>query len=135
MFVLALTSFGVSRRLLTYQRMADAMMRVAVTSPSEAQTAQIYRVAGAEGGHGGASAAGLARGVFVGAVDAVELNAATQARGAQAARAQLLAAIALERPDGAEEKAAAAQTVAADEARRAPDEDRRRSDQSLARST
>ncbi len=94
MFVLALTSFGVSQRLLTFQRMSDALVRAAMTPPAEADKARIYRMPGVEEKHGGASIAGLSKGVFVGAVESAELYPMEEARGAQAAKAQLLAAMA-----------------------------------------
>lgn len=93
MFVLALTSRGVSQKLLTYQRMYDALTRAAMTPPAEAEKSRIYRVPGVDDKQG-ASAAGLSKGVFVGAVNSAELRSLEDSRGAQTAKAQLLAAMA-----------------------------------------
>jgi hypothetical protein len=94
MFVLALTSFGVSQRLLTYSRMSDALARAAMTPSTEADKAQIYKVPSVDDKHADPSIAGLSRGVFVGAVDNTQLDPIEEARGAQTAKAQLLAAMA-----------------------------------------
>jgi hypothetical protein len=93
MFVLALTSFGFSQRLLTYQRMADAMARAAMTTATEADKSQIYKMPSA-GERQDMSPVGLSKGVFVGAVDTAELPSLADERGAQTAKAQLLAAMA-----------------------------------------
>ncbi len=92
MYVLSLTSFGVSRRLLTYQRMSDALIKASLTSSTEADKSQIYKVSG-DGRHGDPSVVGLSRGVFVGAVDSVALNQLAGDRGPETAKAQLLAAM------------------------------------------
>ncbi len=95
MFILALTSFGVSQRLLTYQRMADALARAAMTPPAEADKARIYKIPSVDEKPGGVSVAGLSRGVFVGAVETAEPSSMEEERRAKAARAQLLAAMGL----------------------------------------
>ncbi len=93
MFVLALTSFGISQRLLMYQRMADAMARAAMTPETEADKSQIYKMPNPDKPNA-PSVVGLSKGVFVGAVDSAELHTLAVDRGAQTAKAQLLAAMA-----------------------------------------
>lgn len=90
MFVLALTSYGVSQRLLTYDRMADAMARAAMTPQTEADKLKIYKAPSVDEQPGGVSVVDLSKGVYVGAVEAVEM---TQS-GAQMVKSQLLAAMA-----------------------------------------
>lgn len=94
MIILALTSLGFSQRLLIYQRMADALARAVMTAPTEADKARIYRVPSAVEKQGGVSLVGLSKGVFVGGVVRVEMNSTQDGRGAQAAKAHLLAAMA-----------------------------------------
>jgi hypothetical protein len=95
MFVLALTSYGVSQRLLTYDRMSDALARAAMTPQSEADKSQIYKAPSVDEKPGGVSVVDLSRGTYVGAVDTVEMNTTpVESNGAQVAKAQLLAALA-----------------------------------------
>lgn len=93
MFILALTSRGVSQKLLMYQRMFDALARAAMTPSAEADKSRIYRVPGVENKDDASSVVGLSKGVFVGAVDSAELRSTEESRGAQTAKAQLLAAM------------------------------------------
>ncbi len=90
MFVLALTSFGVSQRLLIYSRMSDALARAAMTPQTEADKSKIYKAPSLDEKPGGASVVDLSKGVYVGAVDTIELNES----GAQMVKSQLLAAMA-----------------------------------------
>jgi hypothetical protein len=90
MFVLALTSYGVSQRLLTYDRMSDALARAAMTPQTEADKSKIYRAPSVDEKPGGASVVDLSKGVYVGAVETAEMSQ----NGAQTAKAQLLAAMA-----------------------------------------
>ncbi|MEK4035138.1 hypothetical protein WOC76_07995 [Methylocystis sp. IM3] len=94
MIILALTSLGLSQKLLIYQRMADALAQAVMTPPSEADKARIYRMPSAVEKQGGVSLVGLSKGVFVGGVVKVGMISIGEGRGAQAAKAQLLAAMA-----------------------------------------
>lgn len=90
MFVLALTSNGVSQRLLTYDRMSDALARASMTPQTEADKSKIYKAASVDEKPGGASVVDLSKGVYVGAVDTVELAQT----GDQMVKSQLIAAMA-----------------------------------------
>lgn len=90
MFVLALTSYGVSQRLLTYTRMSDALARAAMTPQTEADKSKIYKAPSLDEKPGGASVVDLSKGVYVGAVDTIEMNQAA----VQTVKSQLLAAMA-----------------------------------------
>lgn len=90
MFVLALTSYGVSQRLLTYTRMSDALARAAMTPQTEADKSKIYKAPSLDEKPGGASVVDLSKGVYVGAVDTIEMNQTA----VQTVKSQLLAAMA-----------------------------------------
>ncbi len=103
MFVLALTSFGVSQRLLTYSRMSDALARAAMTPQTEGDKSKIYKAPSLDEKPGGASVVDLSKGVYVGAVDTIEMSQTN----VQMVKSQLLAAMAPAMLGEAQEKAPA----------------------------
>lgn len=97
MFVVSSTAYGISQRLQAYDRMSDAMARAAATPGNEADKSQIYRVPVSDQ-RAAVSAVGVGKGVYVDAVEQPQMEAAAAERnvverGAETAKAQLLAAM------------------------------------------
>jgi hypothetical protein len=118
MFVLALTSYGVSQRLLTYDRMSDALARAAMTPQTEADKSKIYKAPSVDEKPGGASVVDLSKGVYVGAVETATMSQ----NGAQLAKAQLLAAMAPAMLGESRSGGAAASSIETRDARALQDE-------------
>lgn len=97
MFVVSSTTYGISQRLLAYDRMSDAMARAAETPSVESDKSQIYKVPVSDT-RAAVSAVGAGKGVYVDAVAQPPVEAPTAERsvaerGAENAKAQLLAAM------------------------------------------
>ena len=57
MFILALTSYGVRQRLLTYDRMSDVPARAATPLQTEADKSKVYKAPSVEEQRGGVAMA------------------------------------------------------------------------------
>lgn len=97
MFVVSSTTYGISQRMQAYDRMSDAMARAAATPSVETDKSQIYKVHVSDT-RAAVSAVGEGKGVYVDVVEQPAVEAATAERsiaerGAETAKAQLLAAM------------------------------------------
>jgi hypothetical protein len=97
MFVVSSTAYGISQRMLAYDRMSDAMARAAAAPGTEADKSHIYKVP-VNDTRAAVSAVGAGKGVYVDVVaqPAMATAAAEPSageRGAETAKAQLLAAM------------------------------------------
>lgn len=93
MFVVLSTAYGVSQRMLAYERISDAMVRAAVAPETQSDKSQIFRVSTGSDTRAAVSAVGVGKGVYVDAVMQPQPETATAERGADQAKAQLLAAL------------------------------------------
>lgn len=93
MFVVSSTAYGISQRLTAYQRISDAMVRAAQAPATEADKSRIYKVPTADDTPSAVTAVGLGKGVYVDAVAQTQFNPLAEERGADTAKAQLLAAM------------------------------------------
>ncbi len=98
MFVVSSTAYGISQRMLAYDRMSDALARAASTPGTDADRSQIYKVP-VDDTRAAVSAVGAGKGVYVDAVAETALEAPSAERGAETAKAQLLAAMMQNSPD------------------------------------
>ncbi len=99
MFVVSSTTYGISQRMLAYDRMSDAMAQAASTPGTEMDKSQIYKVP-VNDQRAAVSAVGAGKGVYVDAVAQPTMEPTTAERGAETAKAQLLAVMMRDRSEG-----------------------------------
>lgn len=99
MFVVSSTTYGISQRMLAFERMSDAMARAAATRGSEVDKSHIYKVPVSDT-RAAVSAVGAGKGVYVYAVEQPTMEITSAERGAETAKAQLLAAMMQDSRDG-----------------------------------
>ncbi|CAJ0871553.1 hypothetical protein AMST5_02333 [freshwater sediment metagenome] len=101
MFVVSSTAYGISQRLLAYDRMSDALAQAAATPGTESDRSQIYKVP-VNDTRAAVSAVGAGKGVYVDAVAQPTMEVTPAERGPETAKAQLMAAMMRDSREGEE---------------------------------